>query len=64
MWARILVNIINGKNRNEMENEIFKKAKDSIQNLKKLENSPEFKIWDLTNIGMKNKNLICYLEPP
>ena len=54
MWARILVNIINGKNRNEMENKIFKKV----------ENRPELKIWDLTNIGIKNKNLICYLEPP
>jgi hypothetical protein len=47
-----------------MEKEIYKKVEDSIENQIKLVNRTEFNIWYLTNIGIKSKLLICYLEPP
>ena len=47
-----------------MGKEIFKKVQGSIENLKDLKVRTEFNIWCLTNIGIHNENLMCYLEPP
>jgi hypothetical protein len=41
-----------------MGKEIFKKTQGSI------EVRTEYSIWYLTNIGIHNENITCYLEPP
>ena len=55
---------VNCKIQRKMGKEIFKKVQSSIENLKDLKVGTEYSVWYLTNIGMHNENLMCYLEPP
>jgi hypothetical protein len=45
-----------------MKKEIFKKVKDSIEKLKKLENRTEFSIWFNTNCEISFENSEYYYE--
>ncbi len=61
---RNLLSTVNGKIQRKMGKEIFKKPQGSIENLKDLKVRTEYSVWYLTNIGIHNENLMCYLEPP